>query len=51
MDSNGSIAVVKEDQASQKASLSQAAPASTSGHKNPDFAPIVGKTNQGANTK
>lgn len=48
---NSSIAVVKEDPASQKASLVAGCPDSTASHKNPDFAPICGKTEQGANTK
>lgn len=46
-----SVAVVKEDKPSQDASLKQAAPASTSGHKNPDFKPIVSEANKGAKTK
>lgn len=46
-----SIAVVKEDQASQKASLSQGTTGSVDSHKNPDIKPLSGFYGTGANTK
>lgn len=48
---NESIAVVKDNQAAQKASLHQAAPSSIPGVKDPHFSAIGDKAMQGAKTK